>query len=90
MCEMFSNDVFIVTFEAEFDLVNAGWVCREKIVFVFLWFYWRKQILVYKKKKITNLVKNYITKFFSKFKSLESLVTLHKDVTRSYKILKTG
>ena len=50
MCEMFSNDVFIVTFEAEFDLVNAGWVRREKIVFIFLWFYWRKQILVYKKK----------------------------------------
>ena len=36
MCEMFSNDVLIVTFEAEFDPVNAGWVHREKIVFIFL------------------------------------------------------
>ena len=36
MCEMFSNDVFIVTFEAEFDLVNAGWVRREKILYFYM------------------------------------------------------
>ena len=44
MCEIFPNDVFIVTFEVDFELVNAGWVSREKITFIFLWIYWRKQI----------------------------------------------